>query len=119
MNGTLTAMFGDNFYHKDQAGIWIQEDSAHSNPDGSINYNHLNTDTNGYNALISEHFYYFGDNAPSIPKELSGICHSTQGHKMVDSQLSIDFIKWLTSNFHRGRHGTPLNWSDYNQLTLF
>jgi Nucleotide modification associated domain 2 len=119
MNGTLTTMFGDNFYYKDEFGNWIQEDSAHSNADGSINHKHLKTDTKGNNALISEHFYYFGDNAPIIPKELSGICHSTQGQKILDAQLSVDFVKWIASNFHRGRHGSPLNWNDYNQLNLF
>ncbi len=119
MNGTLTTMFGDNFYHKDEFGNWIQEDSAHSNEDGSINHNHLKTDIKGSNAIISEHFYYFGNSAPIIPKELSSVCHSTQGSKKIDGQLSVDFIKWITSNFHRGRHGSPLNWMDYNQLSLF
>jgi len=120
MNGTLAAMFGDNFYHKNSLGNWIQDDSAHSNEDGSTNNEHLLTDTSGLNVLISEHFYYFGDNAPIIPKELTKICHTTQGQKIVTpDHLAINFIKWLSSNFHRGRHGSPLNWSDYNQLSLF
>jgi hypothetical protein len=120
MNGTLVAMFGDNFYHKNIIGNWVQEDSAHSNEDGSINNENLKTDTGGQNVLISEYFYYFGEMAPIIPQELIEICHSTQGQKIVvPDQLANDFIKWITLNFRRGRHGTPLNWIDYNQLTLF
>ncbi len=120
MNGTLVTMFGDNFYHKNEIGDWIQEDSTHSNEDGSLNDEHLRIDTRGENVLISEHFYYFGDNAPKIPNELINICHSTQGQKILKpDQLAIDFTKWLSSNFHRGRHGSPLNWCDFSQLNLF
>jgi hypothetical protein len=120
MNGTLVTMFGDNFYHKGENGTWIQEDSAHSNIDGSTNNNHLETDTGGENVLISEHFYYFGDNAPLIPQELIKICHTTQGQKIVTpDELALDCIKWISSNFRRGIQGSPLNWMDYKQLSLF
>ena len=119
MNGTLVMMYGDNFYHKDVIGNWIQEDSAHSNADGSLNATHLKTDTRGKNILISEHFFYFGDNAPIIPQELFEVCHSTQGHKIVKGQLANELINWVSRNFQRGRHGSPLNWSEYQQLSLF
>jgi hypothetical protein len=120
MNGPLSTMFGDNFYHKDQTGNWFQEDSSHSNSDGSMNYEHLRRDTEGRNVLISEHFYYFGNNAPIIPQILIEVCHKTQGQKIVvPDQLAVDFIKWVSFNFHRGIHGDPLNWDEYNQLNLF
>jgi hypothetical protein len=120
MNGTLITMFGDNFYHKDENGEWIQEDSSHSNFDGSTNSEHLKTDTGGNNVLISEHFYYFGDKAPIIPQELIDVCHSTQGHKkIIDQQLVINFSNWISSSFRRGVYGNPLNWSEYDQLNLF
>ncbi|WP_269472843.1 hypothetical protein [Vibrio panuliri] len=32
-------------YHKDKNGEWIQEDSHHSNPDGSFNMTNLYRDT--------------------------------------------------------------------------
>jgi hypothetical protein len=120
MNGTLVSMFGDNFYHNDANGGWIQEDSAHSNFDGSTNIENLNTDTRGKNVLISEHFYYFGDNAPTIPSELLKICHTTQGQKIVTpEELAINCVRWISSNFRRGIQGTPLNWNEYRQLSLF
>ncbi len=110
MKGTLVSMFGDNFYHKDTNGEWIQEDSAHSNKDGSCNFEHKNKDTGGKNVLISEQFYYFGDNALLIPIELSEICHTTQGEKILKEQLQSDFLNWLLNNFHEGMQGTPINW---------
>ena len=120
MNGTLVTMFGDNFYHKDEKGNWIQDDSTHSNLDGTENVEHVKTDTEGKNVLVSEHFYYFGDKAPSIPNELIEVCHTTQGQKIIKpDQLAIDFIKWLSSNFKKGVQGDPLNWNDYTQLRLF
>ncbi len=36
-NGSRVQMLGDNIYHKDGNGDWIQEDSHHSNPDGTPN----------------------------------------------------------------------------------
>ena len=121
MNGTLVTMNGDNFYHKAADGNWIQEDSAHCMTNGTCNPEHLRKDTGGKNVLISEHFYYFGDKAPIIPKELIEVCHTTQGQKIVTpDQFALDLIDWVTNNFRTGIHGDPLNWCEYNpnQLSL-
>lgn len=118
MNGSLLVMFGDNFYHKGVDGKWVQEDSAHSFLNGACNPNHLKKDIGGLNVLISTCFYYFGDQAPTIPPHLVGVCHSTQGQKRVTGELADNFVNWLVSSFHTGIHGDPLNWSEYNQLKL-
>lgn len=121
MNGTLVTMYGDNFYHKDSSENWIQEDSAHCMTNGSCNPEHLRKDTGGKNVLISEHFYYFGDKAPTIPIGLHDVCHITQGQKIVTpDELATAFLEWVTKNFHQGIHGDPLNWCEYNpnQLSL-
>lgn len=66
-NGSSVMMVGDNIYHRNcDTGSWIQEDSHHSNPDGSPNMTNLATDTRSVNVLISTHFYYFGSYAPPI-----------------------------------------------------
>lgn len=119
MNGTLVTMYGDNFYHRDESGNWIQEDSAHCKLDGTCHQEHLEKDTGGDNVLISEHFYYFGDHAPKIPNELSEICHTTQGQKKITDQLAIDAVNWIEQNFKLGINGDPLNWIEYSQLSLF
>lgn len=119
MNGSLISMFGDNFYHKDYSGTWIQEDSAHSLQNGACNPGHLKKDVGGKNVLISEHFYYFGDAPVQLPQSFYEVCHTTQGQKIVKpAELANSFIDWLTNNFQQGRHGDPLNWHEYriNQL---
>lgn len=116
MNGTLTTMFGDNFYHLDKADKWIQVDCAHRNPDGVYNGEHFRKDINGKNALISEEFYYFGDCAPQIPMHLIDVCHTTQGTKIVKPvELATMFIGWLQTNFERGMQGLPISWIKYDR----
>lgn len=111
MNGTLTTMFGDNFYYLDKNENWMQLDCAHRNPDGGYDDEHFQKDTSGENALISEEFYYFGDNAPQIPDILFDVCHTTQGSKIVKpDELALKFIGWLEDNFVRGLQGLPISW---------
>ncbi|MDV3936897.1 hypothetical protein CMT78_03845 [Elizabethkingia anophelis] len=117
-NGSLITMYGDNFYHKVD-DKWQQENSAHSNFDGTTNLKHLKKDTKGKNVLISNIFYYFGENAILIPDTLKSVCKNGIGEKIVDEHLSIPFLEWLNDNFDTGIHGNPTNWIIHNQLNLF
>lgn len=119
MNSTLVAMYGDNFYHRGDSGNWIQEDSAHCKLDGTCHQEHLKKDTGGNYVLISEHFYYFGDNAKKIPIGLNKICHTTQGEKKINGQLAINAINWIEQSFKPGINGDPLSWIEYSQRRLF
>lgn len=119
INGSLPLVYGDNFYHKDELDNWFQEDSAHSNYDGSPNLEHLKTDISGKHILISNKFYYFGQACPSLPKELYGICHKGIGHKILTEENGVEFVSWLTSNYKNGIYGDPIDWQIYDQLTLF
>lgn len=65
-NGSHVQMLGDNIYHQDENNQWIQEDSHHSNADGSFNITNLERDTSSDQVLISDHFYYFGDKAVEV-----------------------------------------------------
>ena len=54
------------------------------------------TDLSGQNALLSDHFYYFGDNPIRLPDHLLPIVHPTQGHKSrANEQYAEDFVKWI------------------------
>lgn len=66
-NGSRVQMLGDNIYHKDENGDWIQEDSHHSNPDGAPNPVNLNRDTGKTDQmLVSNYFLYFGNQAQHV-----------------------------------------------------
>jgi hypothetical protein len=74
-NGSYIRMVGDNIYHKDESGNWIQEDSHHSNVDGTINFTNLQRDTGKTDmVLVSDYFLYFG--AAAINLDLSKIGYS-------------------------------------------
>lgn len=98
-NGSSVMMVGDNIYHKDVAsGSWIQEDSHHSNADGSPNLTNLRRDTGSVDVLISSHFYYFGSVAPQI--DLASI-----GYKNLRSYRKVplmnDAMASLLANIER------------------
>jgi len=68
-NGSRLRMVGDNIYHQEN-GEWVQEDSHHSMPNGTVNRENLNRDTGTTDqVLISDHFYYFGASAINVPLE--------------------------------------------------
>jgi len=118
LNGSLQSIYGDNIYHKDNNNKWIQLDSAHSFENGLTNEKHLKKDISGKNVIVSENFYYFGDNAPQLPKSLIKVSHTSVGEKLVLDEFQIEFFKWLSS-LEKGITGDPVNWIIYNQQQLF
>lgn len=61
-------------------------------------HNELNEcrDLGGKYVLLSNHFYYFGDQAIDIPFELLPIVNQRQGHKSnANEPYKLDFIDWL------------------------
>lgn len=89
-NGSNVMMLGDNIYHKDAKGNWTQEDSHHSNPDGSQNPVNLKRDTGTSDqVLISKFFFYFGSHA--TPVDLDSINYvSKPGFKKISLSNSIE-----------------------------
>ncbi|WP_162831459.1 hypothetical protein [Paraburkholderia caffeinilytica] len=108
--GSKKAAFGDNIYHRDDKKLWIQEDSHHTNTDGSRCQENVDTDTSCENVLISQNFCYWGSNGPTLPSHLYQVVKKGIGHK---SKFSGDFVelmfKWLDEN-DRGCLGKPLSW---------
>lgn len=94
-NGSLVMMVGDNIYHQQVTNdSWIQEDSHHSNQDGSCNSENLTRDTGSTNVLVSEHFYYFGKCA--LPVDLASIGYKNGvGHskKLLSDEAVAAFIE--------------------------
>jgi len=55
-------------------------------------------DLGGKYALISNHFFYFGDKPLKLPNRLRPIIHATQGHKSNSNQPYLEeFVKWISN----------------------
>ena len=112
MFGSRMQRYGDNIYRHDEDGDWIQEDSFHSEMDGSTSEANLIRDTGAtQNVLIADAFAYWGGSGPKIPDEFSEFVHSTQGHKCRYPSHRVDvFAAWLHSLSETGLVGRPANW---------
>ena len=115
VNGTLVQMYGDNVYHTVNGEV-VQEPCAHSkDPNGR----QKKSDVSGKNVLVCERFYYFGDQAPTLPKELAYI--GDTGNPRAIRYTDMDdfkiqpFIEWLANNYETGIHGDPCNWKEFNR----
>lgn len=54
------------------------------------------TDLAGKNALLSDHFFYFGDAAPTLPAELRPIAQNRQGHRVnLNRDFIAPFLAWV------------------------
>lgn len=102
-NGSRVQMLGDNIYHKNRDGSWIQEDSHHSNPDGSPNPINVKRDTSSNDrVLISNCFYYFGSQA--IEVDLNSIGYiKIRDFKKTDLSVSSDGRKLIEAVFNKNR----------------
>lgn len=117
INGSLVSMYGDNIYHQDNNGKWIQENSAHSLIDGKTNHDHLKTDIKGEYVLISETFYYFGSKEIVIPQEYRSVCNKGRNMKgpSIPDDIGAGFLNWLQENFKPGIHGDPISWGEHQE----
>lgn len=98
-NGSLVQMLGDNIYHKCENGEWIQEDSHHSNPDGSPNNINLERDTGRCDQiLISDFYFYFGSEAMGVDLDLIGYgrIRNFRKIKLSDSTEGQNMIRLIT-----------------------
>lgn len=70
-NGTPKKQVGDNIYHRDtRRSDWVQEDSVHSETDGTQSQFNTAHDTRINRVLLSEQFVYFGASAPLVPQSV-------------------------------------------------
>ena len=116
LNGSLLQLYGDNFYHQNPTTEeWVQENSAHSLEGGLLNIDQLQRDTGGQFVLISQNFYYFGDQSVQIQDKHLPICNEGRDMKSPSIPIDIadDFIRWVQRNFTQGIHGDPISWSKY------
>lgn len=110
LSGSRKFAFGDNIYSKNIDGVWLQQDSHHTNYDGSTNLKNLRTDVSGENVLVSNDFCYWGDKSPLLPAELQSLVKKGVGHKSDFSPiLKQNAENWMSTQ-PRGILGNPIDW---------
>lgn len=115
--GSRKQSCGDNIYHRSpDDSEWLQLDSFHTNADGSRKLDHVNRDTGTDRVLISDDYYYFGGEGPSIPETFRDpsrydICRKVRQRKRLDDEDWIaEFVGWLRTFGPPGYYGRPLDW---------
>lgn len=117
-NGSRKMMVGDNIYYfNEDAGEWHQADSHHSNADGSINRFNLERDTQSDSVLVSEYFFYFGSEAPPVPKALlTKLGYKNQiGHRVFEDSKATPLVEWIEKSFRNSLNqvsGDPFNFDE-------
>jgi hypothetical protein len=69
------------------------------------------TDLRGKNAILSDHFFYFGAAAIELPERLQPIAQNQQGHRVhANAAYVTAFIEWVEQLGHQpcSLLGTPL-----------
>ena len=98
-NGTPKKLVGDNIYHRDsRASPWLQENSVHSQLDGTqcpLNTAH---DTRINRVLLSDLFVYFGASAPAMPyaiRDAIGYSKNPRDYRRFDAAKVKPLLDWL------------------------
>lgn len=109
MNGTVKKCYGDNIYHHNDNNEWLQEDSHHSNEDGSINEHNLKRDTSTTDrVLVSEDFYYFGSNSLLMPPDIVEQITIGVGQKKLTPEVVNEVVAFVANNVNlKGYLGEP------------
>ena len=68
--------------------------------------------------LVSEHFYYFGNNALKLPPSLKGIAIRTQGCKRIDTAQVAILRRLLARQGKPGVYGVPNNEPVFSQAKI-
>lgn len=101
-NGSKKMLVGDNIYHRHPVGRhWLQEDSHHSQADGTVNMFNLGRDTKTNRVLLSRHFYYFGVAAPAVPDGILDKIGYVNGrsHRVYPLRQCERLLGWLQEKF--------------------
>lgn len=103
MSGSLKKLYGDNIYHHGPDGKWIQEDSHHSNNDGSLNEHNLKKDTGTTDrVLICNDFIYLGKSMVEVPAEHKSCIYKNRGYQCPDYDDAQRLWNCLNSQYREG-----------------
>jgi len=113
-SGSVKQLFGDNIYHRDTTGVWLQSDSHHS-LEGAPNPRNITNDTKSQGVLIGRRFAYWGSSALEVPEQFLDFGgHSirlNRGHKSrFPAEFIQAFVDWFESLGIQGFVGPPFMW---------
>src|SRR5262249_319097 len=110
--GSKKLAFGDNIYFK-KNGVWHQENSHHSLPNGKPNPANIAHDTKADRVLISDDFVYWGGEGPVMPAPLlKKLRKRGSGHRSdFDEAFIRTATQWLRSLGEWGYASAPLDWT--------
>lgn len=114
--GSVKQLFGDNIYHRDGMGQWLQMDSHHSQADGSPNLRNIANDTQSEGVLIGHEYAYWGSSAISIPDEFLDFQGESilvnRGYKRRFSpEFVLEFVRWFKGLGMQGCLAVPFRWN--------
>jgi hypothetical protein len=116
LRGSLKYRYGDNIYHHDAGGSWVQANSRHSFDSGEANPEHVRKDTGADAVLISNRFTYLGRGAVPVPKALrdwGGVDLCRPGRDLQwrphTPEMIAAFVDWFDS-LPSGCRGVPFDW---------
>lgn len=94
---------GDNIYLRDSDGQWKQGTAFfHTSP------KEIQQDTRYPRVFISDHFFYFGENAPKFLGQFASLIQTSRGCRYADNtETALGFVKWLEETYPPGLHGQP------------
>lgn len=96
-----TAKIGDCIYDYSKSDNPILRESVHDE-------SRIEHDLSGENSLISNHFYYFGEEPVIIPKDLQEIIKIGQGYrKITENYLIIEFENWIKEFYINTLYAMP------------
>ena len=101
---------GDNIYHKDLKGNWIQEKNQFHNGEKIKKHD---TQTNA--VLISNNFFYFGKKYVQLPEYFEKLVNNLpRGHKYKGMEIvGKKLIKFLEKKYKKGKlYGKPIGFKD-------
>ncbi len=86
-------------------------------PDESKKHRDMDTDPD-VPVLVSEHFYYFGNNALKIPRGLKDIVIHAQGCKRINGTDVTKLRRLLTRQGEPGAYGVPNNKPVFSEVKM-
>ena len=115
--------YGDNIYHHNNAGEWMQENSHHSYGD-RINEKNLKTDTGKTDqVLISNNYWYFGDEALDLEDPFKLFLPKCRNCKKFyddeSAQMLERLIDHLTQHYEKGINGIPYTQKKKVEFTTY